>query len=91
MNSEEFSRWFVTFSSILLVLGLYHQVYKMFKTKSASDFSYSMLFALLLAELAWLNYGLYLKEWPILVMVAAELPASLLAIYGRYKFSGITT
>lgn len=70
----------------MLILGLYHQVYKMFKTKSASDFSYAMLFSLLLAEVAWFNYGIVLKEWPILVMVILEIPASLGAIYGRYKF-----
>ena len=87
MNYEDLSRWFVTAASILLVLGLYHQVYKMFKRRSAADFSYGMLVALLFAELAWLNYGLFLSEWPILVMVAAELPASLLALYGRWKFA----
>jgi len=59
----------------------------MFKTKSASDFTYSILIALFFAEIAWLNYGLLLNEWPIIVMVALELPASILALYGRYKFS----
>ncbi len=84
---EEVSRYLVTLASVLLILGLYHQVYKMFKTKSASDFSYGMLGALFLAELAWLNYGIVLDEWPILVMVVAEIPASILALYGRYRFS----
>lgn len=83
---EDISRWGVTIASVLLILGLYHQVYKMFKTRSASDFSYGMLGALVIAEFAWFNYGMVLKEWPILVMVGFELPASLLALYGRYKF-----
>lgn len=86
MNFESFTRYSVTAASIFLILGLYHQVYKMFKTKSASDFSYMMLIALVAAELAWLNYGHFLGEWPILAMTYFELPASLLALYGRYKF-----
>lgn len=87
MLYSDFSRYLVTAASILLVIGLYHQVYKMFKTKSASDFTYTILIALFFAEIAWLNYGLLLDEWPIIAMVLLELPASLMALYGRYKFS----
>lgn len=85
---QDVSRYLVTIASVLLILGLYHQVYKMFKTRSSSDFSYGMLIALFLAELAWLNYGYVLDEWPILVMVIVEMPASILALYGRYRFGG---
>lgn len=86
VSYESFTRYLVTAMSIFLILGLYHQVYKMFKTKSASDFSYMMLIALVGAEMAWLNYGHFLDEWPILAMTYIEIPASLLALYGRYKF-----
>lgn len=87
MIYEDLSRWLVSAASILLVFGLYHQVFKMFRTQSAADFSWGMLIALVIAEVAWLNYGLVLEEWPILFLAAAELPAGIMAIYGRMKFA----
>ncbi len=86
MSYLDFSRYVVTASSILLSVGLYHQVYKMFKTKSSDDFSVLMLLALLVCQLSWINYGLLIKEWPILFLSIVELPAGILALYGCLKY-----
>ncbi|CBW25747.1 putative membrane protein [Halobacteriovorax marinus SJ] len=86
MNYIDFSRYVVTFSSILLIIGLYHQVYKMFTTKSADDFSMLMILSLICCQVTWINYGIVLDEWPILLLSSIELPAGALAFYGYLKF-----
>ena len=82
----EISRYIVTLTSISLILGPYHQVYKMFSTKSTDDFSFFMLFSLLICQISWVNYGYILNEWPILLLSCFELPAGALALYGYLKF-----
>ncbi len=86
MTYTDFSRYIVTAASIFLIIGLYHQVYKMFSTKSTDDFSVLMILALVICQLTWINYGVVLNEWPILVLSVLELPAGLLALLGYYKF-----
>ncbi len=86
MDYTELTRYSVTIASISLVIGLYHQIYKMFKTKSADDFSILMIVALLICQVTWINYGLVLDEWPILLISIAELPTGVLALIGYYKF-----
>ena len=86
MSYLDFSRYIVTASSILLIIGLYHQVYKMFKTKSTDDFSTIMIISLICCQVTWINYGYVLDEWPILILSSIELPAGILAIYGHLKF-----
>ena len=86
MSYIDFSRYIVTASSVLLILGLYHQVYKMFKTKSTDDFSSLMIVSLICCQVTWVNYGYVLNEWPILILSSIELPAGFLAMYGHLKF-----
>lgn len=82
------TRLAVTATSIILVFGLYAQVYKIFKTRSAKDFSALLIIALMLDSIAWLNYGLFLVEWPILVIGFVGLPAVISALVGYLKFGG---
>lgn len=53
------------------------QVVKMIKSKDASSVSYSTFWLMLLADVAWLIYGIVTNNWPIIVSDAV---ASLLAI-----------
>ncbi len=86
MSYIDFSRYIVSVASFVLVAGLYHQVYKMFKTKSTDDFSMLMIISLLLCQVTWINYGVALKEWPIFSLSILELPAGIMAMVGYLKF-----
>ena len=82
----EITRWSVALTSIVLTIGLYAQVIKMFKTKSASDFSWVLVLALFFDALAWLNYGICLWEWPIIVIGCISFPAVCGALVGYRKY-----
>ena len=50
------------FGSIALVtsfIGFIPQIYKTFKTKSAQDISFIMLYNFLICSLSWIIYGIY--------------------------------
>jgi MtN3 and saliva related transmembrane protein len=83
----EVSRVLTLLASLAISFGLYAQVWKMYRTGSVRDFTPVLLFALLTSELAWLNYGLVLREWPIILISGANLPAAVLAAaaYLRYR------
>ena len=78
----------VAASSIVLVLGLYAQVFKIWRTRSAKDFSLLLITALLFDALAWLNYGVFLgmREWPILLVGLVSLPAVFGAFFGYFRY-----
>ena len=80
------SRIAVLIASIAITAGLYHQTVKIWLTRSAGDFTLTLIAALLLNEIAWLNYGVALSEWPIIVISAANLPAAVLAGAGYLKY-----
>ena len=87
MNYPTLSRFFVTGASLLIAFGLYHQAFKTWKTRSVRDFAGSKVAALLVNELAWLNYGLMLGEWPIIFVTSLNLiPAiAVVVAYCRFK------
>lgn len=82
----EISRIMTLIGSLAITCGLYLQAAKIFKTKSAKDFTWVILAALLLSELVWLNYGYCLKEWPIIATSIADIPATTLAGIGFMKY-----
>lgn len=86
MTYIEFSRIITVVASFMLTYGLYTQVWKMFKTKSAKDFTFSLVFAIAFNELIWLNYGISIVEWPIIAICSLNLPADLLICYGFYLY-----
>lgn len=53
------------------------QVVKIIQTKDATSVSYPSYFLTLLANLAWLTYGIVSTNWPIIV---SNTVASLLAV-----------
>ena len=86
MNYLEISRIVALIASVFITIGLYHQAFKIWKTKSAKDFTWTIIIALLLNELAWLNYGFALVEWPIIVIAFANVPAAIIASIGYLKY-----
>ncbi len=87
MTRLEFSRIITVIASLAITIGLYDLSFKIWRTKSARDFTPTLVAALLFNELAWLNYGLALPEWPIVVVGCLNLPAVAIASLGylRYK------
>ena len=75
-------------AGIIITVGVYVQMVKIFKTKSASDFTPLLVIALLYNEAAWMVYGLRISEWPIVVLCAINIPADIgiavgYCLYGR--------
>jgi MtN3 and saliva related transmembrane protein len=90
MNYLEISRILTVVGGIAITVGLYAQSIKIFKTKSAKDFSWIILFALMINELVWLNYGFALSEWPIILLSGANIPGVVLTVIGflLYRHKG---
>lgn len=86
MDYVNFSRIFTVIASISIIIGLYTQAFKIWRTKSAKDFTWVIIFALLFNELAWLNYGIALFEWPIIIIGLANIPAVIIALIGFIKY-----
>lgn len=80
------SRVIVLFASISITLGLYSQAIKIWETKSAKDFSGAIVFALLFNEFAWLNYGISLFEWPIILIGVVNVPAAIGIFWGYLRY-----
>jgi MtN3 and saliva related transmembrane protein len=83
----EISRVVTMIASMTMTLGLYAQCLKLFRTKSAKDFTLSLVASLVFTEIVWLNYGLVLAEWPIILSSVLNLfPVTLILVgYSRYR------
>lgn len=53
-----FENFFGFIATITSFIGLFPQIYKTYKTKSAADISLLMLYNYLICTLAWIFYGL---------------------------------
>lgn len=83
---SDLSRVFAFLTSVVLTCGMYAQVVKMFRTKSAKDFTMALIAALVLDEIAWLNYGINIHEWPVYMLGCISLPAAIAAFVGYLKY-----
>jgi uncharacterized protein with PQ loop repeat len=45
-------------AGLVITAGVYAQAYKIFRTRSAKDFSTILIISLVYSELSWLVYGL---------------------------------
>lgn len=79
-------RTLVVIASVILTLGLLLQTIKMFKTKSAKDFSAALIIALLFSDVVWLIYGIRLHEWPIIVITTVNLPIEAVIVVGFIRY-----
>jgi MtN3 and saliva related transmembrane protein len=82
----EVSRIITVLASIFISFGLYTQAIKIWRTKSAKDFTLIIVLALIFNEAAWLNYGLALWEWPIILLGSVNIPAAIAAGIGYFKY-----
>lgn len=80
------SRVVVMVASLFITISLYDQALKIWRTKSAKDFTATIIAALLVNEIAWLNYGFSLSEWPIIVLGFLNVPAAIIAFIGYIKY-----
>jgi len=86
MDWLEVSRAITVVASIAITIGLYDQAFKIWRTKSAKDFTMTLVVAVVFNELAWLNYGLALSEWPIITVGCLNLPAVLITGAGFLRY-----
>lgn len=73
-------------SGLAITIGLYSQAIKLFRTRSAHDFSWALVIALLYAELSWLVYGIWIREWPVFLIAVANLPAEIAIVVGYIRY-----
>ncbi len=86
MDYLEISRIFTVIASVAVTVGVYVQAYKIWRTKSAKDFTWVIIIALILNEIAWLNYGLALSEWPIILISSVNIPGIIFTFIGFVKY-----
>jgi uncharacterized protein with PQ loop repeat len=82
-----------TIAALLISAGIYVQCFRVFRTRSAGDFSPALVIALLYFEVSWLIYGLAIMEWPVIAMTVVTLPADIgiaagYLLYGRPRMPG---
>lgn len=75
-------------AGMLISLGIYIQCFRVFRSRSAKDFSPALVIALIYFEVSWLAYGISINEYPVISMTAATLPADIgiaigYLLYGR--------
>ena len=75
-------------AGVIITAGFYAQTIKIFQTKSAKDFTILLIVSLFYNELSWLAYGSGLREWPIIVLCLANLPAEVMMLIGYLKYRG---
>jgi MtN3 and saliva related transmembrane protein len=65
------------------------QVFKIWKTKSAKDLSFSMLLLLMLGVSLWLAYGILVKDIAIIYTNGTMLALTMVMLYFKYRFKGL--
>lgn len=85
---QEISRILTFVVSVAITYGLYDQSWKLWRTRSGKDFTPSIVLALVLNELAWLNYGCSIAEWPIILVGILNVPAVIWLAAGYIRAVG---
>ena len=85
----EISRFVTMLASLTMTCGLYVQCWKVFRTRSAKDFSLTLVGSLIFTEVVWFNYGMVLREWPIILSSVLNISPVVAIMYGylRYRTS----
>jgi uncharacterized protein with PQ loop repeat len=86
MSYQDVSAALALTASIAIILGLYAQAVKIWRTKSARDFTAMIVIAILVNECAWLNYGYSIQKWPIILVSILDLPAAIAITIGYYRY-----
>jgi MtN3 and saliva related transmembrane protein len=87
MSYLEFSRILTLVGSLTITIGVYSQAYKIWQTKSAKDFTPYLIIGIVFTEFVWLNYGIVIREWPIITLETLNIPGVILAaiFYIKYR------
>ena len=75
-----------TVVGVMVALGLYLQVYKIWKRKSAGDISGISFIILVIGLTVWLIYGILLKNPPLVIVNAFTLIAAVLVLILFFKY-----
>lgn len=75
-------------AGVIITIGFYIQTIKIFRTKSAKDFTILLVVSLFYNELSWLVYGFGLREWPIITLCLVNLPAEVMMLIGYFRYRG---
>jgi MtN3 and saliva related transmembrane protein len=70
----------------LTTIAFLPQMMRTWQTKSANDFSYSMLITFNTGIFLWLIYGIYLKALPIIIANALTLVFNLIILWLKIKY-----
>jgi len=83
---DEIARLVALSSSLIVTVGSYDQVWKIWRTRSVRDIAPSLIYLSGLNEVTWLNYGFAIHEWPMILVGIINFPACVLAIWGYIKY-----
>ncbi|RYX81757.1 hypothetical protein EON83_22590 [bacterium] len=83
---DEVSRILALLSSALITIGSYDQVWRIWKRRSVADISPLYILFAGFNEVTWLNYGIAIHEWPIILVGIVNFPPCILAVWGCLKF-----
>jgi uncharacterized protein with PQ loop repeat len=89
----ELSRVIQLLSNVALTFGLFAQCGHLFRTKTVKGITPLLVVSLAVTQLVRLNYGVAIKEWPIIAAgVINVVPVALIAIgYWRYRRAVVET
>lgn len=68
-------------------IGLTPQIYKTYKTKSAEDISYLMLYNFLICSVSWIVYGFYTNSDFVIYSNIVGTITSLISIFQKKRYS----
>lgn len=78
--------FFGTIALITTLIGISPQVYKTYKTKSAGDISYLMLYNFLICSIAWTVYGFYTEAGFVLYSNILSTVVCTISIIQKYHY-----
>lgn len=79
--------WIGHVGAFLTGITFIPQVYKVWKTKSATDLSLTMLFIVVTSTIVWLIYAVALRLWPVILANSIIGLLCLLLIYFKFAYS----
>lgn len=68
-------------------IGLTPQIYKTYKTKSAEDISYIMLYNFLICSISWIIYGIYTNSDFVIYSNIVGTITSLISIFQKKQYT----
>ncbi|NLL15423.1 MAG: SemiSWEET transporter [Fibrobacter sp.] len=67
-------------------ISFFPQVIRVFKTRSTRDISLWMFLLFTIGVLLWLIYGIYLKQWPVILSNLLTLISAIIILGFKLKY-----